>query len=148
MKWVTRKNAKVDRVACPWLIARFIDPEAEFLFVPPEEVLTVAAQEGAIPFDVPGVELGHGEGRCSFESILAKCGLDDPALVLLGRIVHGGDIPQDLGIEPEAAGLRAIAHGFALLLGEDDHGELRLQFPLYDALCAWCRHRLGTPEGG
>jgi hypothetical protein len=148
VKWVTRRNAKVDRVACPWLIGRFIDPEAEFLFVPAEEVLTVAAQEGAIPFDVPGVELGHGEGHCSFEAILAKYGLDDPALVLLGRVVHGADIPQDLGIEPEAAGLRAIAHGFALLLGEDDHGKLRLEFPLYDALYAWCRHRLGNPEGG
>lgn len=148
MKWVTRKNAKVDRVACPWLIRRFVDPDAEFLFVPAEEVLTVAAREGAIPFDVPGVELGHGEGRCSFESILVKYGLDDPALVLLGRVVHGADIPQDLGLEPEAAGLRAIAHGFALLLGEDDQEKLRLQFPLYDALYAWCRHRLGSPEGG
>lgn len=148
MKWVTRKNAKVDRVACPWLIRRFVDPDAEFLFVPAEEVLTVAAREGAIPFDVPGVELGHGEGRCSFESILVKYGLDDPALVLLGRVVHGADIPQDLGIEPEAAGLRGIAHGFALLLGEDDQEKLRLQFPLYDALYAWCRHRLGSPEGG
>lgn len=143
MKWVTRRNAKVDRIACPWLIRRFLDPEAEFLFVPPEEVLRVAEREGAIPFDVPGVELGHGEGRCSFESILVKYGLQDPALVLLGRIVHGADIPEDLGIEPEAAGLRAVAHGFALLLGEDDHEKLRLQMPVYDALYAWCRHRLG-----
>jgi len=104
MKWVTRGNAKVDRMACPWLIRRFIDPEAEFLFVRAEEVLNVAEQEGAIPFDVPGVELSHREKRCSFESILVKYGLDDPALLLLGRIVHGADIPQDIGIEPEAAG--------------------------------------------
>jgi hypothetical protein len=143
MKWVTRGNAKVDRMACPWLIRRFIDPEAEFLFVRAEEVLNVAEQEGAIPFDVPGVELSHREKRCSFESILVKYGLDDPALLLLGRIVHGADIPQDIGIEPECAGLRAIGHGFALLLGEDDHEKLRLQMPVYDALYAWCRYRLG-----
>jgi hypothetical protein len=144
MKWVTRRNAKVDRIACPWLIRRFIDPQAEFLFVRAEEVGTVAEQEGAIPFDVPGVELGHREGRCSFESLLRKYGLEDPALLLLGRIIHGADIPEDVGIEPEAAGLRAVGHGFALLLGEDDQEKLRLQMPVYDALYAWCRHRLGT----
>jgi hypothetical protein len=109
-----------------------------------EEVGTVAEREGAIPFDVPGVELGHREGRCSFESLLRKYGLEDPALLLLGRIVHGADIPEDVGIEPEAAGLRAVSHGFALLLGEDDQEKLRLQMPVYDALYASCRHRLGT----
>jgi hypothetical protein len=142
MRWVTRTNAKVDRIACPWLIRRFIDPQAEFLFVAPEEVLPVAQREGAIPFDVPGVPLGHVEGRCSFESLLHAYGLSDPALRLLGRIVHGADIPADIGIEPEAAGLRAMAHGFALLLGEDDHSKLSLQMPVYDALYAWCRHRV------
>jgi len=89
VKWVTRRNAKVDRIACPWLIRRFIDPQAEFLFVRADKVETVAEREGAIPFDVPGVELGHREGRCSFESLLRKYGLEDPALLLLGRIVHG-----------------------------------------------------------
>ncbi|MDR7581767.1 MAG: chromate resistance protein [Armatimonadota bacterium] len=146
MKWVTRSNAKVDRVACPWLIRRFVDPEAEFLFLPGDRVLEVAALEGAIPFDVPGAELGHVEGRCSFESIVVRYGLDDPALHLLGRIVHGADIPEDVGIEPECAGLRAIAHGFALWLGEDDLAKLRLQTPLYEALYAWCKHRVR--EGG
>lgn len=95
MKWVTRKNANVDRIACPWLIRRFVDPEAEFQFVAPEEVMRVAEERQAIPFDVKGVELGHVEGRCSFESILVKYGLRDPALVLLGRIVHGADLPAD-----------------------------------------------------
>jgi len=143
MKWVTRKNARVDRIACPWLVRRFIDPEAEFLYVPVEEVAAVAAREGAVPFDVKSVELGHVEGRCSFESILLKYHLTDPALRLLGRIVHGADIPEDIGIEPEAAGLRAIAHGFAALYGERDHEKLEVQLPVYDALYAWCRDRPG-----
>jgi hypothetical protein len=141
VKWVTRKHAKVDRIACPWLVRRFIDPEAEFLFVPPEEVAATARREGATPFDVPGAELGHVEGRCSFESMLLTFGLAAPALQLMGRIVHGADIPQEIGIEPEAAGLRAIAHGFALLLGERDREKLELQMPMYDALYAWCQER-------
>lgn len=143
MKWVTRKNAKVDRIACPWLVRRFVDPEAEFLYVPADDVLPVGAREGAIPFDVPGVELGHVEGRCSFESILVKYALTDPALRLMGRIVHGADIPADIAIEPEAAGLRAIAHGFAGIHGERDQEKLEAQMPVYDALYAWCRERLG-----
>lgn len=141
MKWVTRRNAKVDRIACPWLVLRFIDADAEFLYVPPEEVAQVAAREGATPFDVQGAELGHVDGRCSFESILSKYRLDDPALRLMGRIVHGADIPEDIGIEPEAAGLRAIAHGFASLYGERDHEKLEAQLGVYDALYAWCRER-------
>ncbi len=144
MRWVTRQHAKVDRIACPWLIRRFIDPQAEFLFVPDEAVLPTAHREGAVPFDVPGVELGHVEGRCSFESILRRYGLTDPALQLLGRIVHGADIPQDLAIEPEAAGLRAIAHGFALLHGADDQTKLQLEMPLYDALYRWCQERVAS----
>jgi hypothetical protein len=148
MKWVTRKNAKVDRIACPWLIRRFIDPAAEFLYVLPDEVLSVGTREGATPFDVPGVELGHVEERCSFESILVKYGLTDPALQLLGRIVHGADIPQDLAIEPEAAGLRAIAHGFAGLYGERDREKLEVQMPVYDALYAWCQQRVGGRTPG
>ncbi|MDQ7829209.1 MAG: chromate resistance protein [Armatimonadota bacterium] len=144
MRWVTRQHAKVDRIACPWLIRRFIDPQAEFLFVPDEAVLPTAHREGAVPFDVPGVELGHVEGRCSFESILRRYGLTDPALQLLGRIVHGADIPQDLAIEPEAPGLRAIAHGFALLHGADDQTKLQLEMPLYDALYRWCQKRVAS----
>jgi hypothetical protein len=142
VKWVTRKNANVDRVACPWLIRRFIDPDATFLFVPVEEVAAVAERDRAIPYDVKGAELGHVDGRCSFESILVKYGVTDPALHLLGRIVHGADIPADLTIEPEAAGLRAAAYGFAIIHGDDDHEKIRLETPMYDALYAWCRQRV------
>ena len=134
MKWVTRKNANVDRIACPWLICRFVDAEAQFLYVPAEEVAAVAEREGAIPYDVQGVELGHVDGRCSFESIMVKCGLTDPGLQLLARIVHGADVAADIGIIPEAAGLKAIAHGFALVHGDDDHEKIRLETPMYDAL--------------
>lgn len=142
MKWVTRKNANVDRVACPWLIRRFIDPEATFLFVTPEEVMTVAEREKAIPFDVKGVKLGHVDGRCSFESILMNHEVADPALHLLGRIVHGADIPAEITIEPEAAGLRAIAFGFATIHGDNDQEKLRLETPMYDALYVWCQQRV------
>jgi hypothetical protein len=143
MKWVTRKNANVDRIACPWLIRRFVDRDAQFAFVPAEEVAAVAAREGATPFDVKGVELGHVDGRCSFESILLKYHLADPALERLAKIVHGADVAADLGIVPEAAGLKAIAHGFALLHGENDHQKIRLETPLYDALYAWCQQQVG-----
>ncbi len=144
MKWVTRKNANVDRIACPWLIRRFVDPRAEFLFVPAEEVMATAERTGATPYDVKDVELGHVDGRCSFESILLKHTLTDPALRLLGRIVHGADVPADLAIEPEAAGLRAIAYGFAQLHGEDDHEKIRLETPMYDALYRWCQQRAAS----
>ena len=138
MKWVTRRNANVDRIACPWLVKRFVDPEAEFLFVPADEVMGVAEREGAIPYDVAGVELGHVDGRCSFESIIVKYGLRDPALDRLARIVHGADVTADRAIVPEAAGLYAAAHGFAILHGDDDHRKIELETPLYDALYAWC----------
>ncbi len=141
MKWVTRKNANVDRIACPWLIRRFVDPNAEFLFVPAEEVLAAANREGAVPYDVPGVELGHNDGRCSFESIMLKYRLMDPALKRLAKIVHGADVAADIGIVPEAAGLKAIAHGFALVHGENDHEKIRLETPVYDALYAWCQQQ-------
>jgi hypothetical protein len=137
MKWVTRQGAKVDRVACPWLIRRFVDPEAEFLFVPADQVAEVAAREGAIPYDAPGAELGHHDGKCSFEAIIAKHGLRDPALLRLAEIVHGADVKADLDRTPESAGLKAIAEGFALTT-PDDHEKLRLETPLYDALYAWC----------
>src|ERR1700738_3231829 len=108
MKWVTRKNASVDRIACPWLVKRFIDPDAEFLYVPAQEVTAVAEREGAIPYDVGGVELGHVDGRCSFESIIVKYGLHDPALDRLAHIVHAADVAQDIDTDPIAGGLEAI----------------------------------------
>jgi hypothetical protein len=139
MKWITRANANVDRVACPWLIKRFVDPQAEFLFVPAADVMATAKREQAIPYDVPNVELGHVDGRCSFESIVPKYNLKDPALIELSRIVHGADVAEDIGITPQSAGLSAIARGFALLHGEADHEKIRLETPMYDALYAWCR---------
>jgi len=144
MLWVTRRNANVDRVACPWLIRRFVDPQAEFAFV--DRDTDPASLTDGIPFDMAGVELGHVDGRCSFESILVTHGLmGDPALALLGRIVHGADIPADLPMSPpEAHGLRAIAYGFAALHGDDDHAKIRLESPMYDALYAWCRQATGA----
>ena len=118
MKWVTRKNANVDRIACPWLIKRFVDKDAEFLYVPADEVGPVAEREGAIPYDVKGVELGHVDGRCSFESIMVKYKLTDPALMRLAKIVHGADVSADVNVTRESAGLQAIAHGFALAHSE------------------------------
>jgi hypothetical protein len=139
MRWITRKNANVDRVACPWLIRRFVDRDAEFLYVPADEVMTAAEREGAIPYDVPDVELGHVDGRCSFESIMVKYGIDDPALERLAKIVHGADVAADIDIVPEARGLKAIAYGFAMVHGDDDHEKIRLETPMYDALYAWCQ---------
>jgi len=141
MKWVTRRNANVDRVACPWLIRRFVDPAAEFLYVSAEDVAAVAEREGAIPYDVKDVELGHVDGRCSFESIMVKYGLDDPGLKRLATIVHGADVAADIDVTPEAAGLYAIAHGFALVHGDADHEKIRLETPMYDALYAWCQQQ-------
>jgi hypothetical protein len=143
MKWVTREEAKVDRIACPWLIRRFIDAQAEFLFVPSSEVTEVAAREGAIPFDVKGAELGHVDGRCSFESIVLKYNLSgDPALRALAKIVHAADVAPDLHTSLEGPGLKAIAHGFSLLWGLDDAKKIELESPLYDALYAWCQKQV------
>lgn len=138
MKWVTREHAKVDRVACPWLICRFIDPQAEFLFVPADQVLAVAERDGATSYDAPQARYTHRDGLCSFEVLVEEYGLEDPALRLLARIVHGADIPADVGCMPEAAGLKAIADGFALVYA-DDHVKLQHAFPIYDALYAWCQ---------
>jgi hypothetical protein len=138
MKWITRSHVHVDRVACPWLIRRFIDNEAEFLFVPKSRVNKVAKETGAIPFDAPGVELGHHEGRCSFESILLKYELQDPALLRLAKIVHAADVDADMDTDPIARGLEAIASGFSLRY-PDDEENLTNQFEVYDALYAWCR---------
>jgi hypothetical protein len=138
MKWITRSHVHVDRVACPWLITRFVDNEAEFLFVPKSVVDSTAKQAGAIPFDAPGVELGHHEGRCSFESIMLKYGLTDPALQRMARIVHAADVAEDIDKDALARGLEAIATGYSLRY-PDDEENLARQFEVYDALYAWCR---------
>ncbi len=139
MLWVTRSHVHVDRVACPWLISRFIDNEAEFLFVPASQIESVVEETGAIPFDAPGVELGHGpDGRCSFESIIQKYGLKEPGLLRLARIVHAADVSKDIDTDPIARGLEAIASGYSLRYPEDDENLLH-QFEVYDGLYAWCR---------
>lgn len=138
MLWITRSHVHVDRVACPWLITRFIDNEAEFLFVPASQVEQVALDTEAIPFDAPGVELGHVDGRCSFESIILKYGLKEPGLLRLAQIVHAADVSEDISKDPIASGLEAIASGFSLRF-PDDEENLSHQFDVYDALYAWCR---------
>jgi hypothetical protein len=141
MKWVTRQNVKVDRVACPWLIKKFIDPESEFLFVPADEVMMAAERQNAVPFDVPGVELGHHEGKCSFEAIVQKYAVDDLAVQILAKIVHGADVAADLYGRPEAPGLKAIAEGFQQMGLPSDHEILALEFPVYDALYMYCQQQ-------
>lgn len=138
MKWITRSHVHVDRVACPWLITRFVDSEAEFLFVPKSQIDKVARETGAIPFDAPGVELGHHEKRCSFESIILKYELTDSALLRMAKIVHAADVAEDIDSDPIARGLEAIASGYSLRY-PDDLENLEHQFAVYDALYAWCR---------
>ena len=138
MKWITRSHVHVDRVACPWLILRFVDNEAEFLFVPANQVKKVAADTGAIPFDAPDVELGHHEGRCSFESIIQKYELKDPALLRLAKIIHSADVAADIDKDPIARGLEAVAVGYGIRYPDDEENLLQ-QFEVYDALYAWCR---------
>ena len=138
MKWITRSHVHVDRVACPWLITRFIDSEAEFLFVPRSQIDQVAQETGAIPFDAPNVELGHHEGRCSFESIILKYDLKDAGLLRMAKIVHAADVAEDIDSDPIARGLEAIATGFSLRYS-DDLENLDHQFEVYDSLYAWCR---------
>jgi hypothetical protein len=137
MKWVTRERPKIDRIACPWLIARFIDPEAEFLYVPAGDVLKVAQESGAIPYDVPGVEMSHVGALCSFDAFLAKYGLTEPALGQLATIVRGADTAR-LDLAPQAAGLLAISLGLSHNF-VDDHAMLAQGMVVYDALYAWCR---------
>jgi len=138
MKWVTRSHVHVDRVACPWLITRFIDSEAEFLFVPKSQVQRVVEEAGATPFDAPGVKLGHRDGKCSFETIIEHFGLTDKALLRLARVVHSADVEADRQADPIAPGLEAIAVGYSLRF-PDDLENLERQFDVYDALYAWCR---------
>jgi len=144
MKWVTRENANVDRVACPWLIRRFIDPEATFVFVPRERVLALAEEEAAHSFDAPGAEYTHRDGKCSFEVLVEEFDLaSDPALLRLAEIVHAADVSEDVDTSPEGRGLSAIAHGFALLHGTNDQLKIELETPMYDALYAWCAQQPG-----
>ncbi len=148
MKWVTREHAKVDRIACPWLISRFVDKNPEFIFVPKDDVMKVAKSQGAIPFDTPGAELNHfkekGYEFVSFDAIIKKYNLKDPALLEFAKIVRSADSsPPDA--KPEGAGLEAAALGFRQI-AKDDHENMKLQFPLYDALYAYCKWRI--EEGG
>src|SRR5829696_8186758 len=143
VKWVTRARPKVDRVACPWLIRKFIDPQAEFLFVVPDHVLAVAEREGAISFDSPGARFDHRDGCCTFEVLLAHYDVDDPALAALARIVHGADVTGEEDFTPESRGLKAIAEGFQLAY-PDDHEILQREFAVYDALYTWCQARADT----
>lgn len=138
MKWITRSHVHVDRVACPWLITRFIDNKAEFLFVPKGEIDRVVKETEAIPFDASGVELGHHEGRCSFESIIMKYDLKEPGLLRLAQIVHAADVAEDIDKDPIARGLEAIASGYSLRY-PDDEENISHQFEIYDALYTWCR---------
>jgi rhodanese-related sulfurtransferase len=137
--WVTRRRPKIDRIACPWLIRRFIDPQARFLFVDPQQVTDVARETGAIPFDIEGVELSHEGERCSFDTILRLFGLEnEPSLARLALIVRGADTARP-DLAPEAAGLHAVSLGLSELAGDDDHGLLQSGFAIYDALFAWLR---------
>jgi len=136
MKWVTREHARVDRIACPWLISRFIDPKPEFLFVPAKQVLDTAKREGAIAYDIPNVELGHRGPECSFDAFVERYELDDPALAALAKIVRGADT-EDRGLTPESAGLYAAATGFQAN-SRDDFDNMARQFPMYDALYTYC----------
>ena len=138
MKWITRERPKIDRVACPWLVARFIDREAEFLFVPADRVRSEAAATGATPYDVPGVELTHDGPLCSFDAFLKKYGLSDPALHDLAVIVRGADTAR-LDLAPQCAGLLAVSLGLSHNYS-DDHEQLRQGFVVYDALYSWLRH--------
>jgi hypothetical protein len=145
VKWITRSHVHVDRVACPWLIMRFIDNAAEFLFVPKAQIEKVAAETGAIPFDAPNVELGHHEGRCSFEAIILKYDLKEPGLLRLAKIVHAADVAADANTDPIARGLEAIAVGYSLRYPNDEEN-LEHQFEVYDALYAWCRLQVAQSQ--
>ena len=137
MRWITRERARVDRIACPWLISRFVDPKPEFLFVPAREVRAAAERERAIPYDIPDVELGHHGAQCSFDAFIERYELSDPGLLALAAIVRGADT-DDRGLTPESAGLYAAATGFQAT-SRDDFDNMTRQFPMYDALYAYCR---------
>lgn len=145
MKWITRERPKIDRIACPWLIRRFVDADAEFLYVPPRQVLQEAARQNAIPFDVPGVELTHDGPLCSFDAILKKYALTDPALLHLAGIVRAADT-DTLERSPQAPGLLAITLGLGANIA-DDHRLLDVGMVIYDALYSWCRSLTAERHG-
>jgi len=138
MKWVTREHPRTDRIACPWLIRKVIDPDAEIVYVPRDEVLAFAEREGATSFDAPGARYTHRDGKCSFETLVEEFHIDDPAIGVMARVVHGADVSEDADATPQSRGLEAIAEGFALL-GLDDQRQLELELPVYDALYAWAQ---------
>lgn len=141
MQWVTREHPRTDRIACPWLIRAFIDPDAEIVYLPKDQVLDHAARTGATSFDAPGATYTHRDGKCTFEVLVDEYRIDDPAVALVARIVHGADVSEDPDAAPQSAGLLAIADGFAALeLG--DRRQLELELPVYDALYAWARQQV------
>jgi hypothetical protein len=142
LKWITREKAKVDRIACPWLISRFVDRDAVFLFVAADKVMEVSRREDATPFDVEGAELGHHGDRCSFDAVLEKFGLNDPALLEMALLVRGADTKMDAP-PGESAGLAALAAGFRFV-AKDDFENMRLQFPAYDAWYAYCKAKVAN----
>ena len=144
MNWVTREHPKTDRIACPWLIRRFIDPPAQIVYVPADDVLPYAERTGAISFDAKGARYTHRDGLCSFEVLVDEYNLGgDPALTLMARVIHGADVADDRDATAQSRGLLAIADGFALL-GLPDQEQLALELPVYDALYAWCRREVAT----
>jgi hypothetical protein len=146
MQWVTREHPKTDRIACPWLIRKFIDPDAEIVYVARDQVLDYAAREGATSFDAPGARYTHRDGLCSFEVLIEDHELGgDPALALLAKVVHGADVSEDADITPQSRGLEAIARGF-MDLGVSDQEQLALELPVYDALYAWARREVASAD--
>jgi len=143
MKWVTREHPRTDRIACPWLIRKFIDADAEIVYVPAGEVLAYAEREGATSFDAPGATYTHRDSKCSFETLIEEYRIEDPAVALLAKIVHGADVSEDRDATPESPGLLAIADGFALL-DVDDQRQLALELPVYDALYAWAQAKVAS----
>ena len=144
MKWVTRERPKTDRIACPWLIRNFIDPNAEFVYVPADQVVETANREGGHSYDAPGATYTHRNGLCSFEVLVEDYKIDDAAVKLLARIVHGADVSDDRDVTPQSRGLLAVAEGFYLLELGDDHRQLELSLPVYDALYAWCKNEVAA----
>ena len=145
MKWITREKAKVDRIACPWLIKKFVDSKPEFLFVPADRVLEVAKEKNAIPFDIPNIELGHHGDKCSFDAIIQKYDLKDPALLELAKIVRAADTDAPPELAPESIGLEAIAEGFRQIT-KDDFDSMSKQFYVYDALYAYCERKISQKK--
>jgi hypothetical protein len=147
MKWITREKAKVDRIACPWLIKKFVDSKPEFLFAPADKVLEVAKEKNAIPFDIPNIELGHHGDKCSFDAVIEKYNLKDPALLELAKIVRAADTDAPPELAPESIGLEAIAEGFRQIT-KDDFDNMSKQFYVYDALYAYCERKIAQKSGG